>query len=100
MDNFWIKYQSQGVNREIYQKIADAFLEENSLVDISDDDPLDEENWKQNLLRQQKVSKARLEEFGEIYDNQQKTVTNKPNLDVVEMDVFDQIKLYQDHTIW
>lgn len=88
-------------NRQVYEKIMNAFLDENSLYYTEDDEQT--EVVAGALTGQAaKQSKASIldEELYKAYADQYVGIDNTAGLDIVEMDTFDRIKLYQDHTIW
>lgn len=77
-----------------------AFLDENSLYYTEEDEQMEEAAGANT--GQAKRSKASIldEELYKAYSDQYVGIDNTAGLDIVEMDTFDRIKLYQDHTIW
>ncbi|KAL4475075.1 hypothetical protein ABPG74_001771 [Tetrahymena malaccensis] len=84
-------------HRIAYMKVANAFVEQNSDDSIDDLANIHETN-EQRLQR--KVIKNHEREFEEDFQLNKLNEDTYPILDVVEMNVFDRIALFQDSTIF
>ncbi|EWS72781.1 cation channel family transporter (macronuclear) [Tetrahymena thermophila SB210] len=84
-------------HRNAYIKVANAFVEQNS--DDSDNDIARANETDQQRI-QRKVIKNHEREFEEDFQLNKLNEDTYPILDVVEMNVFDRIAIFQDNTIF
>ncbi|KAL4431577.1 hypothetical protein ABPG74_017282 [Tetrahymena malaccensis] len=87
-------------NKIMYQKVAEAFYKEQSFIVSDDEQKEEEENEQVKKLKQELEANQSFldseDEFDKAYNDQK----NKEFLDIIEMNDFDRIKQYQDHTIF
>ncbi|KAL4477034.1 hypothetical protein ABPG72_011731 [Tetrahymena utriculariae] len=85
-------------NKVMYQKVAEAFYQEQSYI-INDHEQEEEHQQTKKLKQELEGHQSFLDsedEFDKAYNDQK----NKESLDIVQMNDFDRIKQYQDHTIF
>ncbi|KAL4431571.1 hypothetical protein ABPG74_017276 [Tetrahymena malaccensis] len=84
-------------HRNAYMKVANAFVEQNS--DDSDNEIANVHETNQQRI-QRKVIKNHEREYEEDFQLNKLNEDTYPILDVVEMNVFDRIAIFQDNTIF